>query len=125
MNAIGEADESYVYAVPVLAHYLLHAPVSKLVALVNATAIQEVRAYLASGQVRDGLPSQLQDLLRKLGSAEVQDPVQRRGPLAPAFLGIIPSRRCNMACRYCDFRRRTGLPTPQNWSARGWRRTVG
>jgi uncharacterized protein len=90
--------------VPVFDRYLLYAPVGKLVALVNAAAIQEVIAYLASGQVRDGLPSQLQDLLRKLGPAKVQDPVQRRGPLAPAFLGIIPSRRCNMACRYCDFR---------------------
>ena len=104
MNPSGEGGESYVYAVPVLGHYLLHAPVSGLRALVNAAAIHEVRAYLVSGQVRDGLPSQLADLLLKLGPAEVQDPVQRRGPLAPAFLGIIPSRRCNMACRYCDFR---------------------
>ena len=104
MTPIGKTGESHVYAVPLSGHYLLHAPVSGLLALVNAAAVNEVRAYLVSGQVRDGLPSQLEDLLHRLGPPEVPDPVQRRGPLAPAFLGIIPSRRCNMACRYCDFR---------------------
>jgi uncharacterized protein len=104
MNPIGAIGEYHVYAVPVFDHYLLYAPVSKLVALVNAAAVREVRTYLASGQLPDGVPSQLQDILNQLGSAQVQDPAQRRGPLAPAFLGIIPSRRCNMACRYCDFR---------------------
>jgi uncharacterized protein len=104
MNPIGASGEYHVYAVPVFDHYLLYAPVSKLVALVNAAAVREVRTYLASGQLPDGVPSQLQDILNKLGPAQVQDPAQRRGPLAPAFLGIIPSRRCNMACRYCDFR---------------------
>jgi len=30
-------------------------------------------------------------------------PLPRRGPLKPAFLGLIPTRDCNLACRYCGF----------------------
>ena len=28
---------------------------------------------------------------------------ERNGPINPAFLGIIPTRRCNLSCLYCDF----------------------
>jgi uncharacterized protein len=97
-------SDSYVYAVPVREQYLLYAPVGKLVALVNVAAIAEIRTFLRSGQIREGPLAPLATLLPRLGTTTWQDPVERQGPLAPVFLGIIPSRRCNMTCRYCDFR---------------------
>jgi uncharacterized protein len=103
MSQFGGRSESYVYAVRVDDRYLLHAPVSKLLALVNAAAIREIRAYLVTGQASAAATPELRAILDQMGAVEATDPVKRRGPLAPAFLGIIPSRRCNMACRYCDF----------------------
>lgn len=104
VSAFGRGNAKYVYALPVGEQYLLYAPVSKLVALVNGAAILEMRAFLESGRQNEDLPAGLAALVQQVGATEAEDPAKRRGPLAPIFLGIIPSRRCNMACRYCDFR---------------------
>ncbi|MHB0875956.1 MAG: radical SAM protein, partial [Anaerolineae bacterium] len=38
-------------------------------------------------------------------AAPVAPPLPPTGPLAPAFLGLLPTRSCNLACRYCGFGR--------------------
>jgi radical SAM protein with 4Fe4S-binding SPASM domain len=43
------------------------------------------------------------ELLDVLRSPALPAPSPRQGDLAPAFLGMLPTRRCNLACRYCGF----------------------
>jgi uncharacterized protein len=66
--------------------------------LMNQGALTRLRAGLESGAypVLDSLYAQL--------GTDAARPVVRSGPIIdPIFLGIIPTRGCNMACRYCDF----------------------
>jgi uncharacterized protein len=95
---------TYVYAIPIGERVLLYAPITGLLALVNDAAALEIRRFLRGTQSHQALPSSLADRLPELMSAGDVDPIERQGSLAPVFLGLIPSRRCNMACRYCDFR---------------------
>jgi uncharacterized protein len=70
------------FAIPVLRKWLLSAPFSNSVALVNESAR---RSAEADDHPRD---------------------FHLRAPreMDPLFLGIIPTRDCNMACAYCGFR---------------------
>ena len=99
----------YVYAVPVTDRWLLYAPVAQFVAVVNTAAVRDTSRLLTTGIASLDLPPELNALAELAGEEGRQDPVKRRGPLAPLFLGIIPSRRCNMSCSYCSF----GRGTPQ------------
>ena len=89
------------FSVPVFDNYLIYAPLHHTVALVNERAVQEIR----SG-VRTGAPvtEVLRPLLNQLRSPADVAPTPRTGPLTnPLFLGLIPTRGCNLGCRYCDF----------------------
>ncbi len=60
-----------------------------------------MRANLLSDQA---VPTVLQDLVDRLRWPALPDPCARSGPLDnPIFLGLIPTRGCNLDCRYCDF----------------------
>lgn len=91
-----------------LDRYLLYAPASRLLAAVNTAGVREAKSYLASRRLRGGLASEVKTVLRDLGAADPDWPWLEPAPLDPVFLGIIPSRRCNMSCRYCDFRATRG-----------------
>jgi len=77
---------TFSFAIPVLGKWLLSAPFSQSVALVNESA------------------------RRRAVSAEPPPDFHLRAPeeLDPLFLGIIPTRDCNMACAYCGFRSSRG-----------------
>lgn len=91
-----------IFIVPVKDKYLFYAPLYNLSALINLQAVQHIRQGLQNtqGQVADSI----QPLLHQLTSVDTPLPAPRKGPLnTPLFLGIIPTRGCNMGCRYCDF----------------------
>lgn len=73
---------TFSFAIPVLGEWLLSAPFSRSAALVNDSA------------------------RRRAAFAGPPPDFHLRAPkeLDPLFLGIIPTRDCNMACAYCGFR---------------------
>jgi uncharacterized protein len=92
------AASDSVYAVPLFDQWLLHAPLHSVTALCSeALLIGLQRSLLA---VSDGRPGALLEALRR---APAPAPATRTGPIHPDFMGIIPTRGCNFACRYCAF----------------------
>lgn len=75
------------FVLPFPDHHLVYAPLRGLVLLVpeRLPLAPRVRAALA-----DWPP--------------VTAPAPRSGALAPDFLGLVPTRVCNLDCGYCDFR---------------------
>jgi uncharacterized protein len=90
-----------VFSVPVRDKFLVYAPLHRLIALVNRQALPYIRAGLnGEGEI----PEAVQPLVDRLRAPGESEPGARTGGLIdPYFLGIIPTRGCNMACRYCDF----------------------
>jgi uncharacterized protein len=91
-----------IFTVPVLNQYLLYSPCHRLAAVVDGSALEMMRQCLKDGSapVHNSL-HELVDILRspsptalQPGSGEVTHPL---------FLGLIPTRACNLACRYCGF----------------------
>ncbi len=81
---------------------LVYSPLRQISALANRAAVQELSLRissltpLGSGDGVEGLWGEIDENDRLF-------PPRRSGPIQPAFLGIIPTRRCNGACHYCDF----------------------
>ncbi len=79
--------EPRVFAVPVFDKWLVYAPLDRVAALVNRAALaafpEELRAALA-------------------GEPEPA-PRPRDGAVRPRFLGLVPTRACNLSCSYCGF----------------------
>jgi uncharacterized protein len=95
-----------VYAVPVLDRRLVYSPLHGAVALVNRAALEELRAGLHGASASPAMT----DLLATLGEAPEPLPKVPVGPVRqPLFLGLVPTRGCNMACRYCGFLDAPGL----------------
>ncbi len=90
-----------IFILPVLDKFLLYAPLHELSALLNEAAALQLKQALVKS-IPDSLAPELTDLLSILHSPPTQNP-DHTGDLDPQFLGIIPSRRCNMSCVYCDF----------------------
>jgi uncharacterized protein len=89
-----------VFVLPVVDRYLVYAPLADLAALVDGAAITSIRQGLASSAASSlGRLEEITDAVRTGERA----PLPRRGSLKPAFLGVIPTRDCNLACRYCGF----------------------
>jgi uncharacterized protein len=89
------------FVVPILDRFLIYAPLHDLAALVDRRAVLWLRERLLSGRnVGEGRLAEIAHLLR----AEARPPpLPRQGKLAPAFLGLLPTRDCNFSCRYCGF----------------------
>ena len=93
-------NESTIFVIPVLDKYLLYAPLHNLSVLLNLPALKLVKSSVEGGRENPG-STELADLVSVLQTAPVFP--DRTGEPDPDFLGIIPSRRCNMSCIYCDF----------------------
>ncbi len=90
-----------VYFVPIHDKFLIHAPLHKLTALINQSALHALRASLMSD---DPLPIPMNQLASQLQNTPLTTPSVLTGDdITPYFLGLIPTRGCNMACPYCDF----------------------
>jgi uncharacterized protein len=85
-----------VFAVPVGDDWLVHAPIHGVSSLVNESALDALLSGAPGGQ------TQLQELARML-DVPCTLPSVRQGAARPDFLGIIPTRSCNLSCSYCGF----------------------
>ncbi len=90
-----------IFSLPVCSTYLLYAPLHHLAAVVNRSALKEIKESIQQGST----PSKTIDkIFSYLTGSHDPFPQARQGDLVePYFLGILPTRDCNMACRYCDF----------------------
>lgn len=91
-----------IYAVPVGKDYLVHSPLKGVTAMINKAALCRLIKLLRGleSEYSADYPTGL--LYTELSTPAV--PVKKRsGPVDPFFLGLIPTRKCNMSCRYCDF----------------------
>jgi uncharacterized protein len=82
-------------AVPVGARWLLHSPSTGASALVNSAAVRQ----LAGGAAAEALGLAELTAAAPAESRDAADLGYR-----PPFLGLIPTRGCNLGCRYCGFR---------------------
>jgi uncharacterized protein len=96
-----------VYLLPVINRMLLFSPRRNLAGLVNAAAVKAIAEAGGNRSAIGELSPELSDLLHGLSVSPADVPL-RQGPPRPVFLGLILTRNCNMACRYCDFHRRRG-----------------
>lgn len=87
-----------VFAVPVFDRWLIHAPLHEITALVNHSMVETLKA----GPVR-GRKDSFNRLCGLLSGEPPAIPRANTGPLRPDFLGIIPTRSCNLNCVYCAF----------------------
>lgn len=105
-----------IFAVPIDRAVLLYAPLHGLAALMNRRAAGQLREALAAGgggaatatdtftPAAPVAATEVAALVAALRAAGDDPPQGRTGPLGqPYFLGLLPTRGCNMACRYCDF----------------------
>jgi uncharacterized protein len=102
MDRTGEPiSGDHVFVLPLAAHYLLYAPLHHLAALVDRRAVRQLQDWLlAPAAPPAGL---LADIARTLAAPAEPAPQPRQGDFLPAFLGLIPTRGCNLACQYCGF----------------------
>ncbi len=91
-----------IYCVPVMDKRLLFAPLQRKAAILNQAAVNIVSRQLRAGNRKDPCSDPVLDLALEL-AADTTPPPTRTGPARPPFLGLILTRGCNMACRYCDF----------------------
>ena len=90
-----------IFLVPVKDKILLHAPLHGLSAIINQSGAQQLQA--AFNDEKHPLPEAYQALFSILRE-KIPPPQPRKGVLKePLFLGLLPTRDCNMHCRYCDF----------------------
>jgi uncharacterized protein len=81
---------------------LLYAPLHNFSALVNRGAARQLREILSTGQHPSS--TAIQPIMEPLSKPAHTLPAIRTGPInKPFFIGLIPTRGCNLACRYCDF----------------------
>lgn len=97
MTAAGD-----LFALPVGSQVLLRAPLRGFSALVNGAAVRALQVALAA-PARSVVAPELRPLLARLLGPVPPAPGVRRGPFAPALLGLLPTRACNLACGYCRF----------------------
>jgi uncharacterized protein len=90
-----------IFTLPIADAVLLYAPLHHLSALINHSALEAMVQDLRGEEISC---NGLDDILSRLHSAPDPIPQSRTGDLNnPFFLGLLPTRGCNMACRYCDF----------------------
>lgn len=97
----GHSVLTELFVIPVFEKYILYAPLHALIALVNRRIVLDLFAWQQEPQRQPA--TSIAPLLHQLQKC-VSSPQPRSGPVeSPLFLGLIPTRGCNMDCIYCDF----------------------
>jgi uncharacterized protein len=94
-------DTDNIFVLPIHDQSLVYAPLRGFATLVNDVAARRIRDSLSSA--RNNNPEHLKEIIQILRSPGPPPPSPKEGHLAPAFLGLIPTRGCNLACEYCGF----------------------
>lgn len=90
-----------IYAVPVSDRHLIYAPLHHFAALTDELAAHRIRDGLVLES--DGGTEDLREIVQILRAPAEPMPLPREADFKPAFLGLIPTRGCNLACEYCGF----------------------
>jgi uncharacterized protein len=90
--------KSAAFLVPVLDRWLFYAPLHKLAAVVNSAAARALRC--GDSATASGAFGELAAAIRRPPAA-IPSPLS--GDVCPSFLGIMPTRGCNLSCVYCNF----------------------
>lgn len=101
-DAATVASRAPIFRLPVSGASLIYAPLHGVAAVVGDAAARRLGEALGGGRVP--AHETLRTIAARLRAPPGPGPRPRSGPLTdPLFLGIIPTRGCNMACGYCDF----------------------
>lgn len=100
-HAFSWRGKGNMFLIPILDRFLLYAPLHNLIALLDRAAVLQLRANIRHGQAITAGP--LRDIALALGNSNGLPPLPREGEFVPAFLGLLPTRGCNLACCYCGF----------------------
>ncbi|MFP4475866.1 MAG: radical SAM protein [Desulfatibacillaceae bacterium] len=92
---MGHAANSDMYAVPVGRDRLVVSPLRGVAILANAEVVERIR------RGGPGVAEVVETAL--LAKPAPEPPARRSGPVDPLFVGLIPTRGCNLSCAYCDF----------------------
>ena len=103
-----------IYSVPIGSNELLFSPWHNLSALLNRNAIKEILTVLKGDGINESSGGILNEIITMVSQTPSECPQMQCGPLRPAFLGIIPTRICNMSCGYCDFGSKEASPIPMH-----------
>ncbi|MCX6616937.1 MAG: radical SAM protein [Acidobacteria bacterium] len=87
-----------VFVIPVLDRWLVYAPLHHASALVNRAAVCRLSEDRVQPEQED-----LASLSSLIRSEPPGVPQPREGLVSPQFLGLIPTRACNLRCVYCGF----------------------
>lgn len=86
-----------VFVVPIFDRWLVYAPLLDTSALINRAAHSQLRADA------DNIDAGLADLRAALIHVPVKIPQPLQGKVSVPFLGLVPTRACNLSCTYCGF----------------------
>jgi uncharacterized protein len=92
-----------IYILPVVDAYLIYSPLRRVTALVNAQAVSSLKPALRNKQKVDEMSDALRGLFQEFSQPVQPLPPERTGAVQPMFLGLLPTRACNLSCVYCDF----------------------
>ena len=100
MDKVNQHPEIFIAAITEQCD-LLYAPLYNFSALVNREAARQLRNVLVNGNPP---PPAIRTLMEPFSKPVHTPPIIRTGSVdTPLFLGLIPTRGCNMACQYCGF----------------------
>jgi uncharacterized protein len=97
----GFAPLDGIFVLPVLNQCLIYAPLCNFAALIDQAAVERIRDGLGDGRGA-GIGS-LAEIVDTLRSAARPAPLPKQGRLEPVYLGLLTTRRCNLACEYCGY----------------------
>ena len=91
-----------IHVLPIGKKYLLYSPLRRMAAFLNKSAIAHFYKFFVEKNNTDksGSIGRLIDIFLRNNPIP---PTQQNGGISPPFLGIIPSRSCNLQCAYCGF----------------------
>ena len=91
-----------IYIIPIRDMYLTWSPLRRLAVFMNRGGVNLLRSGLEENNSSCYHINTMEDILQQFSkpSLIIQRP---EGPARPPFLGLIPTRRCNLSCNYCGF----------------------
>lgn len=96
-------QQNEIFGLPVDGRYLVVNPLAGISSLLNNNALKFLKEYLLGTTPLTELPDDLVKLAALLMDKPPPPIDPERLEITPQFLGIIPTRGCNISCRYCDF----------------------
>jgi len=91
-----------IYLVPIRNMYLLWSPQRRLSVFLNRSGVGRLRSGLEGINTSRRGPDVMQDIIQHFRAPLANTHIPEGSP-KPAFLGLIPTRRCNLSCNYCGF----------------------